>query len=116
MRWPWTSRARLDDLQDQVAWLREQNSELVDKLARVKRFQAGMTETPGGTRRELEPMPVELLQHINAFATQSTRRMLSGQAYRAHARGESWPSIAQRIMGGENDAETAGSPSEPVGA
>jgi len=98
MRWPWTSVARLDDLKEEVQWLRVRNETLSDAENRLQRFQSGMTEAPRPARRELLPMPPELVVYLDGVGNPSMKREARNGCYRRHAAGEDWASITSDIL------------------
>lgn len=105
MRWPWTSVARLDDLELRLAdmredrdYLRERNKELTESITRLQRFQTGMTEVPRPPRKEIEPMTDPLKEYIEGIATPSMRRDIRGRLLKRHAKGEPWASIEKEIL------------------
>jgi hypothetical protein len=111
MRWPWTSRARLDDalalverareemrarLADAgatIASLGEQNARLIDSLTRVTRASNGLAEVPHEPRKPAEEIPVELVKIVSGFGNEALRKRIYQVALSRHARGESWQVI-----------------------
>ena len=93
MKWPWTSRARLDDAMGQIAHLREENAKLVDNLTRIGRREVGLPEVPREPRPPMEPMPPELAAYIADFANASVRKTMRDTALRKHAAGKTWAAI-----------------------
>lgn len=110
MRWPWTSRARLDDLRTERDWLRQKVDDLTAQLVRLERKREGLPEVPK-ERPKLEPMPVELRRYLLGFA--STGRQQIAEVFRRHAAGESWDAIIAGIMPAETDDDFP-DPSEQV--
>lgn len=98
MRWPWTSTARLADAHAEIERLREQNGQLIDSLTRISRREAGLPETPREPRPRLEPMPIELKEYIEKFATPSIRKEMRTRYYRRHGAGEAWARIMDDVM------------------
>lgn len=96
-RWPWTSVARLCDAKDQIEWLRTENKELTEALVRLQRFQSGMPETPRPPRREMQPMPAELKEHIDGIGQPAIRREIRDSAFR-RSRVETWDAIMADLM------------------
>ena len=100
VRWPWVSVARLDDAQEQVAWLQGRVEDLEQHLRRVQRFEAGMAESvPKPKERELLPMPQELKEHIADWDNPAQQKHMRDIAYRRHARGETWDVIMDDVLG-----------------
>jgi len=115
MRWPWTSLARLDtaaalydrriaEMQDEITWLRTQNQSLTEQLTRVRRHEAGMTETAREPRKQIVPMPDTIKKYVQEVENPSIRREMVTQAYRMNARGTPWDEIERIIM--EDEEET----------
>ena len=109
MRWPWVSRARLDDLQAasaraaakadaDIAWLRERVEFLEDRAERRQRKELGMLEEPRKARVERVDMPPELVQYISRWANPKMKHEMFRAAFRRNNAGESWDSIKADIM------------------
>ena len=98
IRWPWTSRARLDDALEQVAFLRAENAQLTDTVTRMVRLEHGTTEMPRPPRAAPEQMPRELFEHIKGYGNRSIQKAMLEQAYRRRAAGESWDVIQADAM------------------
>ena len=118
MRWPWTSVARLDDMekahlqlvaqvQSENTRLVEQNRELLDSLTRLERFKAGMAEVPREERPKLEPMPQRLQDYYNAFAHKGSGQLHRSEAYRRNARGTPWQKIVEDTLPPKEEANDA---------
>ena len=108
MKQLWVSRLAYDTLESERDRLVEQNKELIESLTRVKRFEAGMTETPRAPRKALEPMPEALNADIMAGSDGGIRRMRRSTYMKRNVRGESWDSIMADVLPNERDehAET----------
>jgi hypothetical protein len=78
--------------------LLEQNTQLLQHTMRMGRVEKGLHEVPRELRPPMEPMPLELMAYIKSFAFPQFRRMQYQEAYKKHARGESWASIMQSVM------------------
>jgi hypothetical protein len=128
MRWPWVSRRAYDlsvrmleelrhrydvtvqsydrertRLTEELDRLADQNAQLIEHLKRMDRVEHGLGETPRQLKQP-EPMPRALVDHIRAYAGRSTQKMMRDQAYRRHARGESWESIMREALPEDEDA------------
>lgn len=120
MRWPWVSRERYEELKserdrlrerphretveqvrDERDRLREQVDQLQDNLTRIKRAQAGLSETPRPDRPQRKPMPTDLREYIDAFGNPSIRKQMRDECLRAHARGRPWNDIKDEVLGDE---------------
>jgi len=127
MNWPWVSRlayelvlrecerlqvelgttvAKLayDTALDERDRLREKNDELTGHLTRMDRIDRGLGENPKPPRAPIEPMPKDLLEYCNSYASRSLAKNMRDVAYRRHARGESWQDIMLDVMR-EEEAE-----------
>lgn len=100
MKWPWTSVARVEDAQREVAFLRAENVKLTDALLRVGRREAGLPEVPREPRpiAPVEEMPRPLREYILRFANTSVQRSLREQAIKRHNAGASWEEITKLVM------------------
>lgn len=107
VRWPWTTVARLDDLREQVRYLREQNELLVDQIARIQRAQMGLPEVPRQPRTPQRPMPPEVQQYIRSIENPSIKREVAATLLRRHAAGTPWEAIQQDLRKSEGAIETA---------
>jgi hypothetical protein len=118
MRWPWTSRARLDDVLTEVARLREDHlreaeehdrftdflreqllssqaahTAAVEALTRVTRASNGLAEVPHEPRKPPEEIPAELVKIVSGFGNEALRKRIYQVALSRRARGESWQVI-----------------------
>lgn len=98
MRWPWTSVARLDDAQAQVAYLKSEVAKLSEALTRISRREAGLPETPREAKPPMDPMPDELRHYIEGFAGMSVRKQMRDVAFRRRAQGTPWKVILSDTM------------------
>lgn len=103
MNWPWVSSARLDDALGQVAFLRAENTKLTDSLTRISRREVGLPEVPRAARPPTEPIPRDILEHCNSYASSSVCKLQRDTALRCHAQGESWESIRARLKTEEEE-------------
>lgn len=98
VRWPWVSRSTLEEVRGERDRLREANDELRDQLIRLARVRNGRPETPHEPKeREQEPIPNELMELIEGFASKSTRVRLAAQVRRQRSTGRSWESITDEF-------------------
>ena len=102
-RWPWTSRARLDDALAEVAHLRVEVAKLTDALTRICRREVGLPEVPRQLRPPLEPMPQELHEHYKRYGDQRLAKAERDVAYRAHAQGKPWAQIVAEVTAQKED-------------
>ena len=105
MRWPWVSRLAYDTVRGESDRLREQNAQLLAHITRMDRVEHGLGETPRPERLALQPMPGELKAYIASFATPAIQKTMRDQAYRRHAKGQSWETIAQDVMREDSEEE-----------
>ena len=107
LRWPWVSRGRLDDALDQIVWLRREIEELRDGQTRLERVKAGMSEEPRPPKREILPMPKDLMEYIAGMSSPSLRKNARDIAYRRNASGEAWGVIEASVLQPPEDRELA---------
>lgn len=120
MRWPWTSKARLDDkdaeikrLQAIIAGYQQEMEILTDAITRMGRFQSGMPETPRRAKPPIERMPLKLYKYIKGYSNPSIKKEMLRRANTEHRNGRPWPEIAAEIMGEElPDGTEEGQPTE----
>lgn len=98
---------RIEQAKDEIAWLREQNGDLIEQIIRIERREHQMPEITPEVRRgpkQMDPMPAELEKYIKSFRNPSLVRDMMRRAYRKHASGEAWLKI---------EAEVRNPPPEP---
>src|SRR5690606_20434089 len=93
------ARQQFDLLQQQVNFLRHQNEQLINQLTRIKRKEVGLPEVPRPPRERPKPMPRELIDYCNKFASENVRRAEMEALERRHRDGESWDSIMADVFG-----------------
>ena len=98
LRWPWTSRARLDDALEQVAHLRAECAKLTEAMTRIGRREVGLPETPRQPRPAPEPIPEELERYIRGFENRSVRANMRQEALLRRVQGTPWAEITRDAM------------------
>jgi len=98
LRWPWTSRARLDDAVEQIAHLRAEVNRLTDALTRINRREVGLPEVPRQPRPDIGEMPSELAKFIAGFENRSVRANMRQEAYLRRRQGAEWAEITRDAM------------------
>lgn len=109
MKWPWVSRRAYDLLENERDRLREQNDQLFEHLQRIDRVEHKLPETPRAPRRELEPMPKPVRDHIDSFADRKIQAEMRKECLHRHANGEAWEKIIADIQKKEHEDGAAGS-------
>lgn len=107
MNWPWCSRLAFDLVAAERDALRADNIRLMENLLRLYRHNAGLPEVARQPREAVvEPMPIELAEFFAGFWDGKLAKMQRAQAYRANARGKSWPDIMKEAMDDESPPAT----------
>ena len=107
IRWPWTSRARLEDALEQVAHLRAECAKLTEALTRIGRREVGLPEVPRGARVEIGEPPAKLARYIAGFENRSIRTAMWSEARQRRRQGTSWEEIESDVMEGASEQQAA---------
>lgn len=116
MRWPWVSRRAYDLLREQVEVYRvqmerseERAKTAMDTLIRMKRLEAGVSETPREKRKDRPVPPPEFEAYVRKFSSPHLRSQIRSQAMKRVLAGtETWEQIMAEVNGGESGRESGG--------
>jgi hypothetical protein len=98
MKWPLVSRRAYDLLlaeRDRLAgWLDRE----LEHRGRLERVDMGLAELPRTEPEPAEPMPDELMAHIDGFADATIRAELVRHARAAYDGGRPWDQILEEMV------------------
>jgi len=102
--WPWVSRRAFDLVVAENDRLRTQVDGLIDHVKRIDRIEHGVGEVPRPARPTYDPMPKELVDHINGWQHPGVSRDLRNRAWARRRAGEPWAQIVHSMLIEETDA------------
>ena len=97
MNWPLVSRSTLEAVTDERNRLREQVDRLLDHVTRMERVEAGVPELPPQPRKQIPPIPAELMAMIQEFDSPSYRLDLEKRAQRRYSKDGTWDNVIREM-------------------